>query len=54
MDESLDLVKFKWDAGVYDLSDMCILVDNHIITEEDFHTITRYNYYAVKECGKED
>ena len=52
--ETLELIKFKWTAGVYDLNVMCNLVDNHSITPEEFYEITRYNYYATKEIGKDD
>lgn len=46
--ESLSLLQFKWDYGVYDLDYMIYLVDEGHITPEQFHEITRYNYYGVK------
>lgn len=53
--DSLNIIQFKWDCGVYDLRVMCDLVDNHRITEEQFHEITRKCYKVIKEqiSGKE-
>lgn len=40
------LIQYKWKNGVYDLKDMCELVQREEISEQDFFDITRY-YYAV-------
>jgi hypothetical protein len=48
MKENYHLIQFKFEAGVYSLEKMCELVDKKIITEQDFHTITTYNYKAIK------
>lgn len=49
--DNLELIRFKYEAGVYDLNMMCQLVEDHNITKEEFHDITTYNYEGVKEKG---
>lgn len=49
--ESYHLIKFKYNKGVYSLEEMCKFVENNLITEEDFHSITGYNYKGIKERG---
>lgn len=51
MRESYDLIKYKFEMGVYSLEQMCEFVEKEWITEHDFHFITTYNYKAIKKCG---
>lgn len=53
MNISLDLIEYYWDLGVFDKSKMCQLVEDNIISTDDFHYITRFHYYAVKEQLKQ-
>lgn len=54
MEESLSLIKHKWEQGIYDLWRMSLLVELKIITEQDFFEITRFNYKEIsKKCFKE-
>lgn len=48
MRESYDLIKYKFEMGVYSLEQMCEFVEKGWITEHDFHFITTYNYKAIK------
>lgn len=43
------LIKYKWQTGVYKIQDMLKLVDNEIISEQEFFKITRYNYNGIKK-----
>ena len=46
------LIKFRYDYGVYSLKEMCELVNEGKITEEQFHFITTYDYKTIeKERG---
>ena len=47
--EEKNLIKYKWDTGVYDLKRMVRLVLNNKISEKQFFNITRYNFKSVKE-----
>ena len=47
--ESYFLIKRKYDFGVYSLEDMCKLVENRIINEDQFHFITTYSYQGIKK-----
>lgn len=49
--ESYNLIKYKFEMGVYSLEQMCSFVEKKIITEEDFHYITSYNYQGIKKVG---
>lgn len=49
--ESYYLIKYKFEMGVYSLEQMCEFVEQNLITEEDFHYITSYNYQGIKKCG---
>lgn len=48
MRDNYDLVKYKFETGIYTLESLCDFVDKHLISEEDFHYITSYNYQAIK------
>lgn len=50
--ESLELIKVKWDFGVYDLDYMMQLVQKKEISKQDFHQITRYNYNGCLKTRK--
>ena len=45
--EDKNLIKYKWDSGVYSLEDMVKLVLDNIINEEQFFSITSYNFRGV-------
>ncbi len=46
--ESFNLIKFKYDNGVYSLRNMIEFVEKQWITAEQFHFITSYSYEGVK------
>lgn len=43
------IIKYKWENGSYSLEDMINLVLKNVITEEQFFSITRYNFNGVKD-----
>lgn len=45
--EDINLVKYKWEHGVYALKQMITLVQQGFLTEEDFFDITRCHYNMV-------
>ena len=45
--ESLILIKYKWDMGIYSLEQIIRLVKNKILTKQDFFYITRFNYNGL-------
>ncbi len=45
--ESKNTIIYKWEHRVYDLRDMAKLVQNNIITKEEFFDITRYNFDGI-------
>ena len=47
--ESFNLIKYKYEAGIYTLRRMVELVDLGWITAEQFHYITSYSYEGVKK-----
>jgi hypothetical protein len=47
--ESYDLIKYKYEIGVYSLDYLCRLVDTNKISKQEFHMITSYNYTGVKQ-----
>lgn len=47
--ESKNLIIYKWEHRVYDLKDMAKLVQDNVITKNDFFDITRYNYDGVAD-----
>ena len=47
--ESYNLIRYKYEIGVYSLLKMLELVEIGWITKEQFHQITSYSYEGVKE-----
>ena len=47
--ESYGLIRYKFKKGVYSLKQMCKLVEEGLLTEEEFKFITDYDYKGVKE-----
>ena len=47
--ESYDFIRYKYEIGLYTLKQMVEFVDKKIITPEEFHKITSFNYKGVKE-----
>ena len=45
--ESFDIIKYKWQSGVYGLKEMIDLVNTNTITQEQFSIITGYDYYGI-------
>lgn len=49
MNESYNLIKYKFEMGVYSLDEMIKFVEDNQITKDEFKYITSYNYYGIKE-----
>lgn len=49
MEESMNIINYKWNNGVYSLKDLIILVEYKKITQEQFFEITRINYKGLLE-----
>ena len=47
--ESIDLLKYKFQQGVFDISDLIILVQLQYITKDDFFEITRLQYDPINK-----
>ena len=47
--ESYNLIRYKYEIGIYSLKEMIELVDLGWITKKQFHQITSYSYDGVKE-----
>ena len=50
--ESYSLIKYKYQTGTYDIKKMLLLVQQHIITQEDFKNITCFNYKGYLQNQK--
>lgn len=46
------LLQYYWDNNIYDKDKMCELVEQKIISEEDFFNITRLRYNVIKNKNK--
>ena len=49
--ESFNLILYKWNMGVFKISDMIKLVQNSQITPQQFFEITRYDFQSIKKQG---
>lgn len=47
MQNNIDLIRYKWECGVYTLEEIVTLVYRNIITEDQFFDITRFNFNGV-------
>ena len=47
--ESYNLIRYKYEIGVYSLQKMVELVELGWITKEQFHQVTSYSYEGIKE-----
>ena len=47
--ESIEDIRCKYDNGIYTLKQVFDLVTNLVITKEEFHSITSYNYDGLKK-----
>ena len=47
--ESLTIIKYKWETGVYGLKEMSKLVQLKKISEDEFFKITGYSYKGLHE-----
>lgn len=45
--ENLNIIKYKYDYGVYTLVELIELVKNDKMTKEEFRWITSYNYDGI-------
>ena len=49
------LLQYYWNNNIYDKKKMCKLVEQKVISKEDFFTITRIKYDMIKkENEKQD
>lgn len=44
-----NLIKYKWEHGVYKIKDMIQLVNNGTLSKQQFFEITRYDYYGIRK-----
>lgn len=49
MQESKNLITYKWHEGVYSLEDLLILVKYKKLTPDEFFDLTRFNYDVIKQ-----
>ena len=54
MCEDFDLIKYKYEMGVYSLDYMIELVEKDKINTDQFHYITSYSYEGIKKWGIDD
>ena len=47
--EDKDLIRYKWDIGVYSLKDMIQFVEKNIINKDQFFSITRIHFDGVEK-----
>ena len=52
MQESLEMMEYKWQQGIYNLQYMMKLVEDKKITKEDFFSITRFSYQGILSTSK--
>ena len=45
--ESIGIIQYKWDCGIYDLKAMVRLVEDKVINKDQFFDITRYSFNGV-------
>ena len=46
------LLQYYWDNKIYDKNKICELVEQGIISKEDFFNITRLRYDVIKKKNK--
>lgn len=49
MKESINLITYKWNEGIYSLEDLKILVKYKKLSQEQFFEITRIKYAAIAQ-----
>lgn len=49
MQESYCIIKYKYDMGVYTLKQIMDFVEKGLLSENDFHIITSYDYQGIKK-----
>ena len=49
MEESFYLIAMKYDLGVYTIKEVFDLVEQKVITEQQFFEITRCSYQGIKK-----
>jgi hypothetical protein len=47
--EDILLIKYKFESGVYSLRLIFQMVEDDMLTPEEFHFITSFDYYGIKE-----
>ncbi len=50
--QSVELIKYKWEHGVYKLSYMVSLVYSNVISRDQFFNITGYSFDGVIKIRK--
>lgn len=45
--ENQNLIKYKWESGIYNIKDMINLVKDNVLTKEKFFEITRFSYDGI-------
>ena len=53
MQESKNLITYKWHEGVYSLEDLLILVKYKKLTPDEFFDLTRLNYEGLLKIKTE-
>ena len=47
--ESIGIIQYKWDCGIYDIKAMIKLVEEGVINKDQFFDITRHNFNGVMD-----
>lgn len=47
--DNLNIIKYKYNCGSYDIQDLEKFVEKQILTQEDFFEITRLKYKTKKD-----
>lgn len=47
--ENYNLIKYKWQHGIYKIKDMIEFVNHKTLTKQQFFEITRYSYDGLKD-----
>lgn len=47
-----DMIKYFFETGIYEVEDVLKSVEEKLITADEFHLITGYNYEGIKKQSK--
>lgn len=45
--ESIEMIRYRYEIGEYNVQQMITLVEKGIITKEEFHDITTLSYFGM-------